>query len=79
MNLCRVQMKRESYRPFADQMMGESAITIIPQENREHAEKQFHHSLHTGEVIEFEFEHRDSQGNRRILAATIAPIVSQTS
>ena len=63
----------------ADQMMGESAITIIPQENRDHAEKQFHHSLHTGEVIEFEFEHRDSQGNRRILAATIAPIVSQTS
>lgn len=63
----------------ADQMLGESAITIIPQEHREMAEQHFKNSLHGGEVVEFEFEHRDHQGQHRILAATVAPIVSQSS
>ncbi len=43
------------------------------------AERRLKKSLHSGEVVEFEFKHRDHNGQHRMLAATVAPIVSQSS
>lgn len=60
----------------ADRMMGTPIVSIIPQDRRRAASRMLRRTVRTGETIQFEFQHRDAQGTRRELVATIAPVVS---
>jgi PAS domain S-box-containing protein len=62
----------------AERMIGTPAVQIVPQERRQAAERMLRRAVETGETIQFEFRHRDAQGERRELAATIAPVVSES-
>lgn len=62
----------------AEQMVDTPIISIIPQERRHTAERLLRRVIETGETLPFEFQHRDAQGNRRELAATMAPVVSES-
>jgi len=57
-------------------MIGTPIIAMIPQAARTPFERLLNASLRTGSTGQFEFEHRDAQGDRRELAATIAPVLS---
>ena len=60
----------------ADRMIGTPVSHIIPQDRREMAERALRRALETGETIQFEFQHRDTMGEERELAGTMAPVVS---
>lgn len=60
----------------AERMIGTPITQVIPQERRAAAEDMIRRAIETGEAIQFEFQHRDAQGERRELAATIAPVMS---
>ncbi|MGD2108969.1 MAG: ATP-binding protein [Phycisphaerae bacterium] len=60
----------------ADRMQGTPILQIIPQERRSTAAAMLKRAIETGETIQLEFQHRDAQGGRRELAATIAPVLS---
>ncbi len=62
----------------AEQMINTPVVSIIPQERRKAAERLLERAMETGETLPFEFQHRDAQGKRRELAATIAPVVSES-
>ncbi|UCC32664.1 MAG: PAS domain S-box protein [Phycisphaerales bacterium] len=62
----------------AERMFGTPVARILPQERREMAERTLRRAIDTGETIQFEFQHRDPQGERRELAGTIAPVVSES-
>jgi len=57
-------------------MLGTPVISVVPQASRGHVERLLHDSLETGSTNQFEFEHRDGQGDQRELAGTIAPVVT---
>ncbi len=57
-------------------MIGKPITSIIPAERRGMAERTLRRAIETGETIRFEFHNRSSQGERRELAGTIAPVVS---
>ncbi len=61
----------------AERMIGTSVTAIVPQERRRLAERVFARVLRTGELVEFEFHHRDIHGVRRELIVTIAPVNSE--
>lgn len=63
----------------ADRMVGTHAGSMIPWERRHAAEDKIRSVIETGATVEFEFEHRDAQGDRRELALTIAPILSDAN
>jgi PAS domain S-box-containing protein len=60
-----------------DRMIGAPVSSIVPQERRRLAERIFARVLRTGETADFEFQHRDAQGNRQELIVTIAPVLSE--
>ncbi len=60
----------------ADRMIGTPVVQIIPQERRRVAERMLRRAMDTGETIQLEFQHRNTQGDMRELAGTIAPVVS---
>ena len=60
----------------AEQMFGAALLSVIPQDDRVQAEQMFHKALSDGEIGGFEFCYRDARGNRRQLAATVSPVVS---
>jgi PAS domain S-box-containing protein len=60
----------------AERMIGTPITLIVPQASRAAAEGMLRRAIETGETIQFEFQHRDAQGGRRELAATIAPVLS---
>jgi PAS domain S-box-containing protein len=62
----------------AERMRGTPITQIMPQERRPMAERMLRRAVETGETIQFEFQHRDSQGEGRELAGTIAPVVSDS-
>lgn len=62
----------------ADQMIGTPVESIIPQDSRETALSMLRHAIEFGDASQIDFDHRDSQGAHRELAATIAPVVSET-
>jgi len=62
----------------AERMIRTPVTQILPQERREMAERTLRRAIETGETIQFEFQHRDAQGERRELAGTIAPVVSES-
>ncbi len=57
-------------------MIGRPITSIIPEARRNMAERTLRRVIQTGEAIRFEFHHTDSQGERRELAGTIAPVAS---
>lgn len=59
-----------------DRMIGAPLLSVIPQDYRSEAQRIFESVVQTGETIQFEFPHRDDQGDRRELAATVAPVIS---
>ncbi len=62
----------------ADQMIGTPVFSIIPQDRRKLAERTFRRVMRTGETVQFDFQHRDRRGGARELAATVAPVLSET-
>ena len=63
----------------APTMIGTPLSHVVPQDRRRIAERIFRRALETGETIQFEFQHRDEQGDRRELAATVAPMVDESA
>jgi PAS domain S-box-containing protein len=62
----------------AELMVGTPIDSIFPQEHRGKAAELLGRSFTTGEVIPFEFEHRDDHGMFRELIATFSPVVTDT-
>ena len=62
----------------ADEMLGRSIASIIPEDRRGVTELMLQRTIETGEVNEFEFRRRNDRGVRHELAATVAPIVSES-
>lgn len=62
----------------ADRMIGTPVTQIIPQERRRVAARMLRRAIKTGETIQLEFQHRDTQGRERELAGTISPVVTET-
>lgn len=60
----------------AETMIGTPLAKVVPQDRRNIADRMCRRALETGETIQFEFQHRDEQGEKRELAATVAPVVS---
>lgn len=60
-----------------DQMRGAKVGSIVPHERRAIAEDMVARAITTGETVQFDFESPDEHGERRELAATAAPIVSE--
>ncbi len=61
----------------ADQMIGTPIAQIVHQDQREAAVRALQRVVATGETIQHEFQHRDSRGEGRELAGTIAPVLSE--
>ena len=62
----------------ADRMIGTQLASMIPQDNRRVAERMLRRAIRTGQVSQLEFQHRDTQGRHRELAATIAAVVAES-
>ena len=62
----------------ADRMIGTPLASMIPQDNRRVAERLLRRVIRTGQVSQLEFQHRDTQGRHRELAATIAAVVAES-
>jgi PAS domain S-box-containing protein len=62
----------------ADRMIGAPIGSTIPWEHRRDAEEAVRRVMKSGETRQFEWDHRDAQGQRRELAVTVASIVSET-
>jgi len=62
----------------ADSMRGTPIESIFPREHREQAVGLLEKALATGDVISFEFQHRDEHGDCRELIATFAPVISES-
>lgn len=60
----------------ADQMRGTDIGSVFPGERRAVVERLLRRALESGESSEFEFDYRNSAGERREYAATVAPILS---
>ena len=60
----------------ADQMVGQPAVSIVPEDRRELADRLLSRSLSRGECSELEFRIRDDAGQTRCLAVTLSPIRS---
>jgi PAS domain S-box-containing protein len=60
----------------SEQMRGVPIISVFPAERRALAERFLRRAIEQGERSEFEFDYRDSTGNRREYAAAVAPILS---
>jgi PAS domain S-box-containing protein len=60
------------------QMLGTSILSIIPTERRAAADRMLRRALDLGENSEFEFDHRDTSGQHRELAAAVAPIIVES-
>ena len=58
------------------QMRGAPILSIIPADHRSAADRMLHRALEHGEGSEFEFEHRDTAGQRREFAVAVAPIIA---
>lgn len=67
---------RRLFGAAADQMRGTAVLSAFPAERRVAAERFLRHAIESGEGSEFEFDYRDSSGNRREYAAAVAPILS---
>ena len=61
-----------------ERMIGTPIGSIVPQENREIAERMLQRSIHTAHTFQFEFQHRDQAGQNRELVGTIAPVISKS-
>jgi len=70
---------RRMFGADASQMLGTPIGSTIPWSHRRDAEEAVRAVLETGEGRQFEWEHRDARGQRRELAVTIAPIVSEAA
>ncbi len=62
----------------ADLMRGTPIVSIFPREHREQAMALLEKAFATGEVLPFEFQHRDEHGGCRELIATFAPVISDS-
>lgn len=62
----------------AGPMIGTPIVSVVPQEIRETLGRVVGRAIEHGESSEFEFEYRDTQGKRRELAASVAPIVTES-
>ncbi|MFQ5461667.1 MAG: nitrogen regulation protein NR(II) [Phycisphaerae bacterium] len=62
----------------ADSMRGTPIESIFPRAPRDEAMALLARALGTGEVIPFEFQHRDEHGGCRELIATFAPVISDS-
>jgi len=62
----------------AERMIGTSILSIVPAERRRGAERMLRRAVKAGETSEFEFEHRDSQGEHRELAAVITAVATES-
>lgn len=62
----------------ADRMIGTPVTHTLPQDRRSEAERLLRKVIATGETIQLEFSQRDHQGQRREMAGTMAPIVSDS-
>ena len=62
----------------ASQMVGAPILSIIPAERRSAADRMLHRALSRGEGAEFEFEHRDTTGQRREFAVAVAAIIAES-
>jgi len=60
----------------SEQMRGIAIVTVFPAERRAVAERFLRRAIEQGEGSEFEFDYRDSAGNRREYAAAVAPVLS---
>lgn len=61
----------------ANRMIGTAIQSVVPQESRDTAVRMLHQSIETGRTFQFEFQHRDQNGNNRELTGTIAPVLSE--
>ena len=61
----------------ADRMIGTPIRSVVPQESRDTAERMLYQSIESGRTSQFEFQHRDQNGENRELTGTIAPILSE--
>ncbi len=62
----------------AERMFGTDALSILPAERRESAERMLRRAISEGEISELEFQTRDPAGLPREFAASIAPMVSES-
>jgi len=60
----------------AEQMLGQPAASVVPEDRRELAVRLLSRSLSRGECSELEFRIRDEAGQIRCLAVTLSPIRS---
>ena len=58
----------------AGSMLGTSLPAVIPQEGRDDAGRALQGAVHDGIMSQFEFVHRDENGETRQLAVTVSPI-----
>jgi len=59
-------------------MLGTPVVSMLPGAVRGKFERLLRDSLESGATNQLEFDHRDEQGARRELAATIAPVLSES-
>jgi PAS domain S-box-containing protein len=62
----------------AEQVIGTPLVNTIPAEGRPVMQRLFQRAIKDRESSEFETSLRDTQGDRRFLAVTISPIVTET-
>jgi len=62
----------------AERMIGTPITSILPQERRRTAERMLRSVLETRQTIEFEFQDRSVQGERRELAGVMAPVLAES-
>ncbi|MFQ5492496.1 MAG: nitrogen regulation protein NR(II) [Phycisphaerae bacterium] len=58
------------------QMIGTSVLSVLPADQRAHAEDLLHRAVKEHEVNEFEFDQRDQAGDRRFFSVWVAPVVN---
>lgn len=59
-------------------MIGTPVVSILPRAVRREFELRLLQSIKYGTTNQLEFDHRDEQGARRELAATVAPVLSES-
>ena len=61
-----------------ERMIGAKAITVIPPERRDSAERMLRRAIDTGETADLEFDHHSEAGVRQELIGTVAPVTTET-
>jgi PAS domain S-box-containing protein len=61
----------------AEQMVGTSLRSVVPQQQRDQAEGLFRRAFQLGEISDLEFRYHDDRGLQRELIVTISPITSR--